>query len=357
MAKKRISIGMLAWNEASTIERTVRSLFEQTLFSQDVLAGIELEVICVPNGCTDDTAHVAGEVLAACEKAVASEFCVTKVFPVPEPGKANAWNRYVHEFADQRADYVFLMDSDIWFEEPKTMELLLHALEDNPSAHFAIDNPVKDISFKSQRSFAERLSLGAGGGSDSLPNAVCGQLYCSRGGFIRRMWLPVGLTTQDAYLTAMVRTTLLTAEPKNDRLVCARGAWHIFEAYATPRSIFKHNRSIAIGTVVSKIVVQHIKQEMGDGDAGTYVRRMNEEAPGWVENLIRDEFARRKWWIIPGPFSMRRFQRLKDAGFSRGVLRLPSAIAGFLMDFLVNLSANWTVRRTKSTYFWEKARK
>jgi glycosyltransferase involved in cell wall biosynthesis len=54
-----ISIGIMAWNEENVIERTLISLFEQSVFSgvNTDLPEAEWEIIVVPNGCSDRTAY------------------------------------------------------------------------------------------------------------------------------------------------------------------------------------------------------------------------------------------------------------------------------------------------------------
>ena len=50
-----ISIGILAWNEAEVMATTLRSLLEQSLVRELAQSGHRLELVVVPNGCSDLT--------------------------------------------------------------------------------------------------------------------------------------------------------------------------------------------------------------------------------------------------------------------------------------------------------------
>src|SRR4029077_14076402 len=82
-----------------------------------------------------------------------------RVAVIPEPGRNNAWNRFVHEFSAREARYLSLMDADILFDRTDTLELVLEELERNPHLGGASDWPCKNIAKKKHPSFRERLSL------------------------------------------------------------------------------------------------------------------------------------------------------------------------------------------------------
>src|SRR5260370_250597 len=92
-----LSIGIIAWNEEQAIGATLDSLFQQSLFSHVKQRGQKCEILCVANGCTDNTAQVAAEVFShhAREHPFREAFC-GRVANVAERGKANALNQFVH---------------------------------------------------------------------------------------------------------------------------------------------------------------------------------------------------------------------------------------------------------------------
>src|SRR5438874_6045172 len=57
-----ISIGILAHNEAGAIGATLESLLEQSLLSRDP-GDYRVEIVVVPNGCSDNTIAVAAATL------------------------------------------------------------------------------------------------------------------------------------------------------------------------------------------------------------------------------------------------------------------------------------------------------
>ncbi len=158
----KISIGILAHNEATSIHKTLESLFQQSLLKNQ---RHDVEIICVPNGCSDNTADRSREVFTQLDQQVNpdalldSPSTVTwKICELAQPGKPNALNHYVHQFSDRQADYLILMDADIWFTQEKTLESLVDLLERESHVWVAVDQPMKDVLFKPNKNLIEHLS-------------------------------------------------------------------------------------------------------------------------------------------------------------------------------------------------------
>src|SRR3954467_6728141 len=122
----RISIGILAWNEAAAIADTIRSIMAQSCLEQPPAELEAIEVVCVPNGCSDATADVAAKEFA--QLTPRGEKISARVCEAKRAGKANAWNEFIHDFADQRADYIIMMDADITLQHPQTLWNMVRAL-------------------------------------------------------------------------------------------------------------------------------------------------------------------------------------------------------------------------------------
>src|SRR5580692_3592205 len=85
----RVSIGILAHNEEPRIAKTL-----ETLFSQDVFEKYCIELVIVPNGCTDETAAVARRSVQE-HQSVWSIHGSARVEELAGAGKTNAWNKFV----------------------------------------------------------------------------------------------------------------------------------------------------------------------------------------------------------------------------------------------------------------------
>ena len=121
-----LSIGIMAWNEEASIVPMLASLFGQSLFAHLAARGECCEIICLANGCTDRTVAVATEIFARMAREhPARHGWRARVADIATPGRNNAWNRFVHEFSAREARYLCLMDADIVFNRPETLELVL----------------------------------------------------------------------------------------------------------------------------------------------------------------------------------------------------------------------------------------
>ena len=128
-----ISIGIIAWNEESGIEGTLRSLFRQSLFGELDGLGLRCEVVCVVNGSTDQTAAITERFFQAQRRDHPHRGAFTaRVAELVRRGKGNAWNCFVHSFSEPKAGVLFLMDADICIHRPDTMWNLLMTLEKDP---------------------------------------------------------------------------------------------------------------------------------------------------------------------------------------------------------------------------------
>ncbi len=348
----RIAIGILAWNEEKSLPALFASLLEQTLLS-DPPAGVEaVEVLVVANGCTDRTVAVAGEVLGGWRARLPAHV-TTRVCDLTEAGKANAWNVLVHELADPQADVLVVMDADIWFIEKRTLANLVQALERHPDADVAVDVPVKDIALKAEPGLLDRLSIARSRMWLGGPPVLVGHLYAGRGSALRRIWMPLGLFHEDHFLRQMVVTRRFTAEADERRIVRADDASHVFGAYTSLASVVRHERLMAVGSVVTAVLYDFLRAARTD--AGALIRDLNARDPGWLRALVRGRFAEMGWWRMPSPFSLRRFHRLRRAAGRPAVTDVLAALAGTCLDAFVFATANWSIT-DDSPFRWTKSR-
>lgn len=349
-----VSIGILAWNEEREIERTLRSLFQQTVLqavSPDA-PGCAWEVVVVPNGCTDDTAAVSSRVLAELAAEVNRRDISWRVCQVEESGKSNAWNRFVHEFSAPDADLIVLMDADIEFGDRTTVSNTVMALAADPRAVAAVDLPLKDAVRKPRMSLLERISVRASGEVAQRRPELCGQFFAARADALRRIWMPKGLSVEDGFLGAMLVTNCFREPEDPARIIRASGATHYYETLSSIGAIFRHELRLVIGTALNCYLLWDFllfaTDPAGDG-AGELIRRQLERDPAWYEKLMTNSIRTRGWWVLPGDMLFRRFAAGKRR---RSITWLLKALAGFALDLPVCLTANHRIKKLDAIGYW-----
>jgi glycosyltransferase involved in cell wall biosynthesis len=349
-----ISIGILAWNEEESIGMALQSLFEQTLIHELAdHAEDQLEIVVVPNGCSDHTDEKAAEALRTGATSRPADRFSWRVESLREAGKVNAWNQFVHQFSNQAADYVFLMDADISFTHPDTLKNMVQALIQNPQAEASTDLPQKHILFKSRKTLGDRLSLAIGQITQSAPAQLTGQLYCARGRMLRRIHMPLGLMVEDGFLKHMMCTHLFTQPSDTQRIIRAPNASHVFEAYFRIMDIFNNQRRQQIGHCIHTYLRDYLKSASGKMDAGELIAENNARDPDWFRTMIRERVQQGGWWVIyPGALGVR-FKRLRNLSPAQALLRLPVAIVAFLMDVVVLVAANRRLRSGQLAGVWK----
>lgn len=353
-----VSIGILAWNEEDAIATTLSSLFKQTLFAELRKRNLRCEVICVANGCTDRTASAAKVILDFHARNHEHHVAFTcQVLDLEERGKANAWNVFVHEASALETKFLFLMDGDIVIHEPATLWNMLGALRDKPDANVAVDHPLKDIAFKPKPSLRERLSLTASSLTQAADAQLTGQLYCLRAEVARNIYLPRGLTAcEDGFIKCVVCTDFLTWESMPQRLVQARDASHIFEAYTKLGDILRNQKRQMMGqTFVHILVDKHLKaltpeQKQNFAHSVTQIEAAD---PFWLNRLLAGHLRETKyfWRLFPGALT-HRFERLAMIEDGREFFRyLPVAFIGTGIGVITCWLAHRALKRGCTDYW------
>lgn len=353
-----VSIGILAFNEASQISRTLESLFNQSLF-QNPSPHRGIEIVVVPNGCTDSTAAIACATLQELAGQCDPNAIRWRVCEVEQPGKCNAWNFYVSKFSDASADYLFLMDADIEFRQPDTLENMLDTLENSPEAWVSVDKPIKDIFFKNNKSLMEWFSiLIAMSGSNSGPAGICGQLYCAKAAMLRRISLPVAMQGEDGFLATMIRTAGFTSPDVSDRIVRAPEASHVFEAYTDLNRLLRHERWIVLFNTIDWFLCSYLSANCNSQlDAGSLIKQRNEENPLWLHEIIQTAVSEKGWWVIPNWLVFRRWRSLQYKGPLKAIILIPVVAIAFLADLLICYQANLELKSGGGMGYWGKTQK
>jgi glycosyltransferase involved in cell wall biosynthesis len=342
-----ITIGMLAYNEGNMIARTIRSLFEQSVFTGSglTLPDVQWDIVVVPNGCQDDTQARAEQALrAACANCkTAAVSC--RVVPLERAGKSHAWNKLVHDFAAPATDAFVMIDADIEFGHPETIASSVQRLRTDSHAWAVVDLPRKRFDAAAQKTLIAKLSTSVSRIklASELP-CISGQFYVMAASRMRGVWMPVDLSVEDGFLQSMVITDNFRQAPDGSRVVRADNAMHHFEGLSRLRDIVNHEVRLTIGTVLNAYLCWDMLLYMTPHDgsgAGEVVRQLNATDPDWYRRMMENQIAIRGRWPIPIAQYWRRLPGWWALPLPRRLAKLPRTLLLALFDAYVM----WQVRR------------
>ena len=348
----------MAWNEEACIERTLDSLFAQSLFEHLAGRNEGCEIVCLANGCTDGTVSVAERFFERMGREHPYRGCFSaRVADIPEPGRNNAWNRFVHEYSARETRYICLMDADIIFDQPRTLELVMGELERNHHLGGASDFPRKSVANRARLSTRERLSLASSDMTETIEGRLNGMLYCLRSDIARNLFLPRDLgAPDDGFFKAAICTDFFRAPSDPSKVVSVRGATHLYHPYLSMRDVLNNQKRQMIGQTTVYVLIEYLKAlpEPERACLGATIRRNEGRDPDWFRKLIDAHVAQTHvfWKLFPGILTFR-WQRL---GKMRGIRRLthfPAAAAGFIVTLVACWLALRFLRRGVSNY-WPK---
>jgi glycosyltransferase involved in cell wall biosynthesis len=341
----RVSIGIFAHNEQGHIGRLLKSLTKQDLLKTVGDRGDFLEIITLANGCRDATAQEAERAAGFIRRVRPSISARTEV--IEASGKSNAWNIYVHRFSDPLADFLIFMDADITLVGDGTLRLLIHALEQNLKANVSVDVILKDIAFKRAQSLSDRLSLAATELNQTGPAKLAGSLYCGRANILRGIWMPIGLLVEDGFLKAMVATQNFTNQENPHAIIRVQGAAHTFEAVTNPRSVFKHEVRLLIGTWMNVVLFGHLRRMVFETTetAGALIQEWNQHNPDWFTSLLRRGGRTHEFWLFTCNVIGLPIRQAFRSGLPLALIKLPVALFRCAFTTAALLSASGRIRR------------
>lgn len=329
----KTSLGILAHNEERHIGALLTDLWRQTWLQSDSRLGQALEILCVVNGSTDRTAAVAREFFSAHPLPAVS----ARVVEIERAGKANAWNQYVHEFSSPEAQVLFLVDADVALPSTDTLALLAKALEQNPTAVVAVDQPVKDFAARAETGSKARLSRSAAELAAVGPPKLCGQLYAARASSLRKIRIPEGLLVEDGFIKAMLLTDNFRRPEDLSLILRPSGAFHVFEAETALKTLLRHERRILIGTLVNMLLFADLKALALRGqNAAEVIRAKNESTPAWLAREVGSRW-RQVWGSGIREYVSLPLRQWRQGG--RTARLLPGALARAGFNALAALSA------------------
>lgn len=353
-----LSIGILAWNEETSIGPMLESLFAQSLFRRLAARGLRCEIICLANGCTDRTVPIARDIFERMEHEHPDRAGLTAwVADIAQPGRNNAWNRFVHHLSAREAGFLCIMDADIVFNQPDTLALVLAELENNPHLGGASDWPVKNISLKARPSLRERLSLATSEMTGHIAGRLNGMLYCLRTEVARNLYLPRDLVANDdGFFKAAICSDFFRDRLDPTRVISVRAATHLYEPYLALRDVIKNQQRQMIGQTTVHVIVGYLRRQSYPQRThlAHTLRELEDRDPDWLKRLIEAHLARHPhfWQLFPDLLSFRWRRLGQFRGFKR-VTHFPAAAAGFCLTLVASWRAARFLRRGVSTY-WPK---
>ena len=354
-----LSIGIMAWNEEASIVPMLASLFGQSIFAQLAARNERCEIICLANGCTDRTVAVAAKIFAEMERDHPARLGLqARVADISTPGRNNAWNRFVHEFSARETRFICLMDADIVFNRPDTLQLVLGELERNPRLGGASDTPVKNIADKANPSWRERLSLATSEMTGTIPGRLNGMLYCLRAPIARNLYLPRDvLANDDGFFKAAICTDFFRAPLDAGKVVSVGGATHLYEPYLSLHDVLNNQKRQMIGQATVHVIIEYLLTlpESARAHLASTLQNLEVRDPDWLKKLIAAHVTRTRyfWRLFPGILGFR-WVRLAQMRGLRRLTHLPAAAAGFAVTLVACWQAARFLRRGVSNY-WPKA--
>jgi glycosyltransferase involved in cell wall biosynthesis len=344
-------IGILAWNEAASIGATIKSLGAQTLFAKAAAMATQVEVVIVPNACTDATASVAEAALAKHIRQHVS--ASARVESLVEAGKSNAWNELIHRIAPADTDFYFLMDADILLLGEQTLENMLQALMENRHAAIATDTPVKHIAKKAKLNFTERILMAAGSMTQSAPGQLTGQLYCARGEVLRSIVIPKGLIVDDGFIKQMVCTHGFSQPADSSLIVRAANAAHLFECYTRLRDICNHQIRQAVGHTLYTYFTAYLREAMPERPIFDALKQRCQAQPDWFIQHARTAIRQRGFWVMDRSSFWVRWRRARAAKGMRKLRYFALAAVATPFDAAIFIVSNQRLKTGRVSSIWK----
>ena len=328
---RRVDIGIFAHNEAAGIAAMLAGVMAQDIHAR---GDLDVRVLVLANGCSDDTARVA-------------TVSGVEVADLAMGGKSRTWNRFVHDLSRPDAAVLLFLDADIELPVGQALSRLVDGLTARPDVRVLSSQPIKDIIARPQGlGLVERLIARATGGLDDWRSAICGQLYAMPSQVARRYHMPIGLPVEDGFLRAMVLTDGLTGPEDVALIDGAEGVHHLYASERRVGPLIRHQVRIVIGSAVNLACYQHLSALPVEQRLAELARAATDD--GWLTRVVRAQLPRWPDGFVPLHFLTKRLMRANW----RQVRRWPVLLAGGGFDLIVYVFAQIRMARGQSVGFW-----
>lgn len=346
-----LSIGIIARNEEGAIVPLLASLFRQSVFERIAERHERCEILVVANACTDGTVRAAQDVFArlAREHDWAGAWSA-RVIALPESGRNNAWNRFVHEFSALEARYLVTLHANILLHHCDALSSLVSALDRRRHVNAASGRRCEDLLFKERKTFWERLAVTSPAVDGSAGGQLNGELVCLRADVARRIYLPAGLDAGfDRFLTQVVGTDFFSTRFDPTRIALPPDAAHICAAHVGVREVLDCRKRRMIGQTAAHVLTTYLAGRPWRERASLVETLRNHEMldRNWLEKLIAAHVRRRRFFgqLFPGVLRVR---SCALPGWRR-IRQIPETCTGFALTVIACLRAYRLLRARSET--------
>ncbi|WP_436397444.1 glycosyltransferase family 2 protein [Roseobacter sp. S98] len=338
-----VDIGVFAYNEEAQIGALIADLARQTIFET---TEVDLQVLVLANGCTDNTVGAAEQALAALPETVAARI---RVLDLEQGGKSRTGHRYIHELSRPSAEMLGFMDGDIRLPAPRALLQMVQRMQADPGLRAFSSRPVKDVVHDDLPvgTMARVIAMGGDGLTD-FRKSICGQLFMLRGQTARRIGLPAGLPVEDGFIRAMTLTELLSAPEDTDRIDGDPEIFHVYESIRSPLELIRHQIRIVVGTAVNAALFRRIRRDAPTEEAAHGMLMQAAEDPRWLRRILQEDLPVRPYGYVPFDLLTKRLK----AGPRRGLRGRVVLALGLVLDLVAWLGASWRMWRGQGAGHW-----
>lgn len=358
--KLNISVGVVAWNEESSIAAALESILHQSIFEKAGKLGLETELIVIANGCTDRTVEVTAQFFEKERLRFPEGGPVDlRLEVVPEAGFANAWNLLAHTFSRPEANFIFFVNADIVIDQSDAFERMLNTIQKDYD--MKVISPVghKHIEGAHGKTFGDRINLAVTRFTERNHVAqVRGQCFCARANAMRTVWLPKRFPgAVDGAFKRMIICDMASIPDNPARVGIAMDASYTFEAYRTFREIYYRRVRLFVGQTFIETLMRHLKtmrEEQPDLNMTAYLRARDEADPAWIHRLVQLSIhVKGLFRTMPSPWFRFRFWHNPKINPFKKVGMLPVAVIAFIFDIPVFFSAAWRLKTGRVSNVWK----
>jgi hypothetical protein len=247
------------------------------------------------------------------------------------------------------------MDADVKIQNRETIACLIRKLEVCPKAYVAVPRIIKDVLLKPKQGLWDRVSLAAARTRHSGGTGFAGAMYCGRGDILRRIWFPIGVLGDDAFLNGIIMCDFCRSkDPVKDRIVADIDVCVTFEAYTRLSDIWANHKRRAVIRGIDAVLYKFLWANVSESeDALAVIARMNRFDPYWFQKTLQTELAEKGWWVLPSGVLCSRFRQLLLMPKRRAMMLVPVTFAGFLWDIGTHLAANRAIKRREISTVWK----